>query len=125
MPADECWNAGGYALQLSLPRAALHASLVGRFDPWIRLNHPPPTRTPPYNEQTARRRRAAYIRSVRSLLIHTTMHTWQPSQHNQHEHTAAAAAAGGSQHAQAIVCKHQQASIICRINNTTAASNDI
>jgi len=126
MPADERWNAGGYALQLSLPRAALHASLVGRFDPWIRLNHPPPTRTPPYNEQTARRRRAAYIRSVRSLLIHTTMHTWQPSQHNQHEHTAAAAAAaGGSQHAQAIVCKHQQASIICRINNTTAASNDI
>jgi len=42
MPADERWNAGGYALQLSLPRAALHASLVGRFDPWIRLNHPPP-----------------------------------------------------------------------------------
>jgi len=124
MPADERWNAGGYALQLSLPRAALHASLVGRFDPWIRLNHPPRARRRTMSRQPDGGGRR--IRSVRSLLIHTTMHTWQPSQHNQHEHTAAAAAAaGGSKHAQAIVCKHQQASIICRINNTTAASNDI
>ena len=127
MPADERWNAGGYALQLSLPRAALHASLVGRFDPWIRLNHPPPTRTPPYNEQTARRRRAANTERQVAADTHNHAHLAANPGYSQHEHTAAAAAAaaGGSQHAQAIVCKHQQASIICRINNTTSASNDI